>query len=80
VLTAWHRAVEADLRELLDVPAGVAIHATIPLGRPLGSHGPVRRLPLSDVVFDDAWERRAGWAVDPAGTRHAGPPPVRGDR
>lgn len=75
VLTSWHRPVETDLRELLAIPEGVAIHATIPLGRPLGNHGPVRRLPLVDVVFDDGWAAPAHWAVDPPGTRHAGPPP-----
>ncbi len=75
VMTAWHLAVEDELRRLLEVPEGVAIHATIPLGRPLGKHGPVRRLPLGEVVFDDVWGAPAPWAVDPPGTRHAGPPP-----
>jgi nitroreductase len=78
VLTGWHRAVEGELRGLLDIPDEVAIHATIPLGTPLGNHGPVRRLPVADVVFDDRWDAPAEWAVDPPGTRHAGPPP--GDR
>jgi nitroreductase len=77
VLTGWHGAVEDELRDLLDIPDGVAVHATIPLGRPLGNHGPVRRLPLADVVFDDGWGTPAAWAVDPPGTRHAGPPPSR---
>ncbi len=75
VLTGWHRPVEPELRELLDVPDGVAIHATVPLGRPLGNHGPVRRLPVSDVVFDGTWGATAEWAVDPPGTEFAGPPP-----
>jgi nitroreductase len=75
VLTGWHAFVEDQLRELLGIPDGVAIAATIPLGRPLGNHGPVRRLPLRDVVFDGAWDVPADWAVDPEGTRFAGPPP-----
>jgi hypothetical protein len=54
---------------------GVAIAATIPLGRPLGNHGPVRRLPGRDVVFDGVWGEPAAWAIDPVGTRFAGPPP-----
>jgi nitroreductase len=77
VMTGWHAPVEAELRELLGIPDGVAICATIPLGRPLGRHGPVRRLPLRDVVFDGGWNVEATWAVDPPGTRFAGPPPGR---
>lgn len=75
VLTGWHHSVETELREVLGIPDGVAIHATIPLGRPLGNHGPVRRVPLADVVFDGSWDSRAAWAVDPEGTRFAGRPP-----
>ena len=74
VLTGWHALVEDELRDATGIPDGVAISATIPLGRPLGSHGPVRRLPLRDVVFDGAWGESAPWAVDPVGTRFAGPP------
>ncbi len=69
-LTGFHHAVEAELRELLEIPEGVAMSACITLGRPQGSHGPVRRKPLADVVFDDGWGRRAAWAVDPEGTEH----------
>lgn len=76
VLTMWHHAVEPQLRALLDIPDEVALSACITLGRPEGRHGPVRRRPLAELVFDDAWGRAAPWAVDPAGTRHtqAGPP------
>jgi nitroreductase len=69
VLTMWHGGVEDQLRELLGIPDGVAIAATIPIGHPEGSHGPVRRRPLTDVVFDDRWDQAAPWAVDPPGTR-----------
>lgn len=75
VMTGWHHRVDAELRDLLGIPSTVGIHATIPLGRPIGNHGPVRRLPLGDVVFDGGWGRSAGWATDPEGTRFAGPPP-----
>lgn len=74
VLTGWHHAVDAELRALLDIPEGVAIHAAIPLGRPLGHHGPVRRRPVGEVVYDGGWEQPASWAVDPPGTEFAGPP------
>lgn len=75
VLTGWHATVEPELRELLRIPDGVGISATIPLGRPLGRHGPVRRRPIGEVVFDDRWGESAAWAVDPPGTEFAGPPP-----
>ena len=80
VMTGWHAPVESELREVLGIPGGVGISATIPLGRPLGSHGPVRRLPLADVVFDGVWGEHAEWAVDPPGTSFAGPPPSTDDR
>jgi len=76
VMTMWHAPVEAELRGLLDIPDEVAISATIPLGYPQGAHGPVRRRPLQELVFDDAWGEAAPWAVEPDGTEHtqAGPP------
>ncbi len=76
VLTGFHFGVEAELRALLGVPDDVFMAATITLGRPEGSHGPVRRRPMAELVFDDAWDSPAAWAVDPPGTRHtsAGPP------
>jgi len=76
VITMWHALVEADIRQLLGIPDGAAIAATIPLGRPVGGHGPVRRRPLAELVYDGGWEVRAAWAVDPPGTEfaQAGPP------
>jgi nitroreductase len=76
-LTMWHQAVEAELRATLGVPDEVALSACITLGRPAGAHGPVRRRPLHDVVFDDHWGEPAEWALDPPGTRHTGGPPVQ---
>jgi nitroreductase len=68
-LTMWHLMVEPELRDLLSIPEEVALSACITLGRPLGHHGPVRRRPVDDLVFDDRWGERAAWAVDPEGTR-----------
>ena len=75
-MVMWQAFVEDELRALLGIPAEVALAATITLGRPVGHHGPVRRRPLGEVVFDGAWGREAGWAVDPPDTRFtaAGPP------
>jgi nitroreductase len=74
VITMWHFYVEAELRRLLAIPDDAAIAATIALGKPQGGHGPVRRRPLRDVVYDDEWGEAAAWAVDPEGTRFAGGP------
>jgi len=71
-LTMWHLAVETDLRELLEIPVEASIAATITLGRPVGAHGPVRRRPLSDLVFGEQWGQPPHWAIDPPGTRHSG--------
>jgi len=75
-LTGWHKIVEDELRPLLGIPDDVFVAATITIGRPEGGHGPVRRRPMREVVFEDRWGAPAEWAVDPPGTRHAaaGPP------
>ena len=76
-LTMWHHVVDAELRALLGIPDEVALSACITLGRPVGRHGPVRRRPLGELVYEDGWEQPAAWAVDPPGTEHtqAGPQP-----
>jgi nitroreductase len=76
VMTMWHGFVEDKLRELLAIPDDIAIAATIPLGRPEGGHGSVRRRPVQELVYDDMWQQPATWCTDPPGTRFtsAGPP------
>ncbi|MEM9620917.1 MAG: nitroreductase family protein [Pseudomonadota bacterium] len=76
VITGFHGAVENELRALLDIPEEVFIAATLTLGKPQGQHGPVRRRPMSELVFGDRWESAPTWAVDPPGTSYtsAGPP------
>jgi nitroreductase len=69
VLTMWHQGCEVQLRTLLDIPDEAALSACITLGYPQGAHGPVRRRPLGDVVFDDGWGQGAPWAVDPPDAR-----------
>lgn len=76
VLTIWHAFVEDELRAVLDLPEEAAIAATITLGRPEGNHGPVRRVPLAEFVYEGTWGQQADWAVDPAGTRHTGTGPT----
>jgi nitroreductase len=71
-LTMWHGAVEPQLRELFGIPDDIALAACITLGVPAGRHGPVRRKPLVDVVFEEGWGARTDWAVDPDGAQHSG--------
>jgi nitroreductase len=69
VVSMWHQAVAGELQEILSIPPEYSILATVPLGRPQGRHGPVRRLPLPEVVFEEAWGQPPGWAADPPGSR-----------
>lgn len=79
VLTGLQSFVEDDLRAVLGIPPSpqVALAATITLGHPQGSHGPVRRRPLRELVFEDGWEEPAPWAQDPPGTRFTSAGPRR---
>lgn len=78
VITGWHGPCLPELREVIGMPEDERwqLVSTIPLGIPAGRHGPVRRRPLREVVFEDGWDRSPAWAVDPEGTRFtsAGPP------
>jgi nitroreductase len=76
VLTGWQQPVEAELKQLLGIPDPVFLAATITLGRPAGAHGPVRRRPTAELVYEEQWGSPPAWAIDPPGTEHtaAGPP------
>jgi len=71
-ISMWHHNIEEELRKLLSIPDSAYIFATVPLGRPVGSHGAVRRLPISDVIYEDSWGETPEWALDPPGTRFSG--------
>jgi nitroreductase len=79
VITGFHGVVDAELRSLLGIPDTARIACTVTLGRPEGGHGPVRRRPMRELVFGDAWGNAPAWAEDPPGTRftQAGPPKNR---
>jgi nitroreductase len=76
VMTMWHALAEDELRRVTGIPDDVWIAATLALGRPEGHHGPVRRRPIGELVFEDGWDEPAPWVVDPDGTRFtaSGPP------
>jgi len=67
VMTGWHAAVEDELREVIGLPEGVALSATITLGVPAGHHGPLRRKPLTSLVHDGVWGRSADWLGERGG-------------
>ncbi len=54
-LTTRHLRHEKEVEEILDLPPGVHSYAILPIGYPMGNFGPVRRGPLSDVVYQDRW-------------------------
>ncbi len=60
-LTMWHLGVEDELRTLLGVPDSAALSACITLGVPAGRHGPLKRKPVGEVVFDDEWGTPPSW-------------------
>lgn len=56
-MTSWASyGGEALLREAIGVPDGWMLAGHIVIGWPRGKHGPVRRRPLSDVMFVDRWD------------------------
>jgi len=81
VITGWHRPIDAQLRELISMPTDDEwqITALIPLGVPQGGHGPVRRRPMNELVFEDTWGEAPAWAIDPPDARFTsgGPKPRR---
>jgi nitroreductase len=56
-LTTRHLLFEAEVEDILGLPPGVHSYAILPIGYPLGQFGPVRRGPLSDIVYLDRWEQ-----------------------
>jgi nitroreductase len=54
-LTTFHMTAEAEVREVLGIPAEVQIGAMIPVGWPAVPFGPVRRKPVSAVIHRDRW-------------------------
>jgi nitroreductase len=68
-ITVFHHAAEPALRTLLEIPETASVCAVLPLGRPRGNHGPLRRRPMRELVYEDGWDKPAEWASDPPGSR-----------
>ena len=66
-LTSWASyGGEPLLREAVGVPEDWMLAGHVVIGWPRGSHGPVRRRPLDEVVYLDRWDEstevlRTGW-------------------
>jgi nitroreductase len=54
-LTTRHLLYEKEAEAALGLPPGVHSYAIIPIGYPMGNFGPVRRGPLTEIVYQDRW-------------------------
>jgi len=54
-LTTLHLVFEKEAEAALGLPPNVHSYALLPIGYPMGRFGPVRRIALADVVFEDRW-------------------------
>lgn len=55
--TCWIGAFNQDkVRDLLGIPNDVIIVGLLPIGYPDGEAPPKKRLPLSEIVFEERWK------------------------
>jgi nitroreductase len=54
-LTTLYLQFEKEAEAAFGLPAGVHSYALLPIGYPVGRFGPVRRISLSEVVYEDRW-------------------------
>src|SRR4029077_20471025 len=54
-LTTLHLVFEKEAEAALGLPPGLHSYALLPIGYPMGRFGPVRRVALADVVYEDLW-------------------------
>ena len=54
-LTTLYLRFEEEAEAALGLPPGVHSYALIPIGYPMGRFGPVRRVSLTDVLYEDRW-------------------------
>ena len=57
VLTTVLAYKEEEVRRILNAPPDMRLYAALPIGYPMKGygHGPVRRLPISDVTYLDTY-------------------------
>jgi len=54
-LTALYLQFEKEAEAAIGLPPGGHPYALLPIGYPMGRFGPVRRIALTDVVYEDQW-------------------------
>ncbi len=54
-LTTLYLQFEKEAEAVIGLPASVHSYGLLPIGYPMGRFGPVRRVPLVDVVYEDRW-------------------------
>jgi nitroreductase len=54
-LTTLHLVFEKEAEAAMGLPPNFHSYALLPIGYPTGRFGPVRRVPLADVVYEDRW-------------------------
>jgi nitroreductase len=54
-LTTLYLTFEKEVEGALGLPADVHSYALLPIGYPMGRFGPVRRVPLTEIVYRDRW-------------------------
>jgi nitroreductase len=56
-LTTLYLGFEKEVEAALGLPPDVHSYAILPIGYPMGRFGPVRRVPLAEVVYEDRWDQ-----------------------
>jgi nitroreductase len=54
-LTTLYLQFETEVETALGLPPGFHSYALLPIGYPMGRFGPVRRIALDDVVYENRW-------------------------
>ena len=54
-LTTLYLSFEKEVEAALGLPADVHSYALLPIGYPMGRFGPVRRIPVADIAYQDRW-------------------------
>jgi nitroreductase len=55
ILTTLYLNFEKEVEAALGLPPDMHSYAILPIGYPMGRFGPVRRVPLAEVVYEDQW-------------------------
>jgi nitroreductase len=56
-LTTLYLQFEKEAEAAMGLPPNFHSYALLPIGYPMGRFGPVRRIALADVVYEDLWSQ-----------------------